>query len=142
MVQSNVLNSAAVATQGSPNSAAEHINSVHINNVMKLLRDDARVQAFEFFKIIVDETVVDQDVPDIEEQEEEMEVEDIGSDLEADAAGRFEDMEAAVVDSALEIQIVETVEEADLPISQVSQSGDILETVVDPSEAQPGDREK
>ena len=49
VVQSNVLNSAAVATQGSPNSAAEHINSVHINNVMKLLRDDARVQAFEFF---------------------------------------------------------------------------------------------
>ena len=33
VVQSNVLNSAAVATQGSPNSAAEHINSVHINNV-------------------------------------------------------------------------------------------------------------
>ena len=33
MVQSNVLNSAAVATQGSVNSVAEHINSVHINNV-------------------------------------------------------------------------------------------------------------
>ena len=33
VVQSNVLNSAAVATQGSLNSAAEHINSVHVNNV-------------------------------------------------------------------------------------------------------------
>ena len=33
MVQSNVLNSAAVAIQGSVNSVAEHINSVHVNNV-------------------------------------------------------------------------------------------------------------
>ena len=33
MVQSNVLNSAAVVTQGSVNSVAEHINSVPVNNV-------------------------------------------------------------------------------------------------------------
>ena len=33
MVQSNVPNPAAVARQGSVNSVAEHINSVHINNV-------------------------------------------------------------------------------------------------------------
>ena len=33
MVQSNVLNSAAVVIQGWVNSVAEHINSVHVNNV-------------------------------------------------------------------------------------------------------------
>ena len=33
MVQSNVLNSAAAAIEGWVNSVAEHINSVHVNNV-------------------------------------------------------------------------------------------------------------
>ena len=33
MVQSNVPNPAAVAMQGSVNSVAEHMNSVHVNNV-------------------------------------------------------------------------------------------------------------
>ena len=48
--------------------------------------------------------------------DEEMDVEEIGSDLESDAAERFNNLET--VDTALEIQNVETVDTTDLPVSQ------------------------